>query len=243
MSDDGTADPRLAQALAAGSRAAVLAALADTRVFAAISAASTAEHVTEHGLRAESSAEMAVLLLEADGARALPVFPDVGALRRWRLDARPVPLSGVQACQAALDEGADALVVDPAGSPMTLGRAELETLATGFVPVPGSGLATRRSDTELHAPDHVPDGLVRALQRALGPERVRAARLLEGPDGLVVGVAFRRPVDAAALAGLAQRLVTRLGPELPPGGLDLAQVPARGAGVPVVRRALLRRGR
>lgn len=235
--DDGTADPRLVAALAGGSRAEVLAALADARVFAAISATSTAEHTTEAGLRAESTAEMAVLMLEAGGSRALPVFLAVGDVRRWRLEARPVRLTGPQACQAARDDGAEAVVLDPDAAAFALTAAELATLADGWVPVEGTGLATRRTDAALTAPGDVPPELVEALARALRPERLRAARLLAGPDGLVLGVAPRRPLPPVELAALAHRVMTRLGPDLPPAGLDLAQVAPRGPGVPVVRRS------
>jgi hypothetical protein len=239
--DDGSADPRLLAALDRGGPAEVLAALAGARVFAAIAATSTAEHVTEHGLRAESTAEMAVLLLESEGERALPVFSSVGALRRWRLDARPVPLSGPQACQAALDEGAGALVLD---ATVQLTGSDLQSLASGWVPVAGSALASRHADTELRPPAvPVPEPLLAALRRAVAPEGLRAARLLEGPDGLVLGVAPRRPLDAAGLAALAHRVMTALGAQLPPEGLDLAQVAPRGPGIPLVRRGLRRRVR
>lgn len=241
--DDGSADPRLVAALASGARAEVLAALADARVFAAISATSTAEHTTETGLRAESSAEMAVLMLEADGRRALPVFLAVGDVRRWRLEARPVRLTGPQACQAALDDGAEAVVLDPSGAGFALVASEVTTLAGGWVPVEGTSLATRRAETRLAVPAQVPPGLVEALALALRPERLRAARLLEGPDGLVLGVAPRRALRPEELAALAHRVMTRLGAALPAAGLDLAQVAARGPGVPVVRRTLLRKGR
>ncbi|HUR13744.1 MAG TPA: SseB family protein [Mycobacteriales bacterium] len=238
--DDGTADLRLA---AAGTHAEVLAALAGARVYAAVAATATTEEVTEHGLRAESTAEMAVLVLEASGQRALPVFSSVLALQRWRLDARPVPLTGPQACQAALDEGACALVIDPGGPAVVLEEHEVRSLASGFVPVPGSGLATRRADVELRAPAvPVPQALRSALQAALAGEGLRAARLLEGPDGLVLGIAARTPLGPADLAALAQRVVVRLGSQLPPDGLDLVQVPPRGAGVVLLRRTL-RRGR
>lgn len=239
--DDGSADDRLAAALASGSRAEVLAALADARVFAGVSATSTAEHTTESGLRAESTAEMAVLMLEASGSRALPVFLAVDDVRRWRLEARPVRLTGPQACQAARDDGAQAVVLDPGGAAFVLDASELATLADGWVPVAGSSLATRRSEAVLGAPDEVPAGLVAALAVALRPERLRAARLLQGPEGLVLGVAPRRPLPPAELAALAHRVMTRLGAALPAQGLDLAQVEARGPGVPVVRRSLLRR--
>jgi len=240
VSDDGLADPRLAAALAGAGHVEVLAALAGARVFAGISATSTAEEVTEHGLRAESSAEMAVLLVELDGSRALPVFSSVAALRRWRIDARPVPLLGPQACQAALDEGAEALLVDAA---VTVPLAEVRTLAQGWVPIAGSGLASRRTETALQAPSSpVPETLRRALRSALEGEGLRAARLLESPEGLVLGVAGRHPISPAELAALAHRVMSALGDALPAEGLDLTEVPRRGPGVPLLRRGL-RRGR
>ena len=234
--DTGLVDERLAAALRApADRAELLAALVGARVFAAIPATSTAEHLeTGTGLRAESSAELAVVLLQAsDGSRALPVFSDLGALRRWRLDARPVPLTGAQACAAARDEGATAVLIDPAGAAVEV--TELATLSQGRVPVPGSALSARRADTvlvELDTP--APDELVLALAQALAPEGLRAARLLQGPTGLVLAVAPRTPLLPADLAGLAQRLVTRLGPALPSTGLDLAQVGPEGPGQDVL---------
>lgn len=241
--DTGEADVRLAAALAAGDRAAVLAALVDARVFAAITATATSEHTADTGLRAESSAEMAVVLLEApDGSRALPVFQDLVALRRWRLDARPVPLTGPQACAAALDEKATALLLDPAGTAVVV--TELSTLAQGWVPVPGSSLASRRGEAELQAPAvPAPRRLVAALRRGLAGEDLWSARLLAGPDGPVLGIAARRDLPPEELAALAHRLVQRLGSALPPEGLDLAQVPVDGPGQLVLRRGRLRRGR
>lgn len=245
VSDTGEADARLAAALERPQdRAELLAALVGARVFAAITATSTAEHTEEKtGLRAESSAEMAVVLLEsADGSRALPVFQDLLALRRWRLDARPVPLTGAQACAAARDERADAVLLDPAGAAVVV--TELAQLAAGWVPVPGSGLSSRHADTTLHAPDRaVPEALLTALTAALAKERLVSARLLEGPDGLVVGVAGKGPLAAADLAALAARLMAGLGAYLPAEGLDLAEVGSEGPGTELLRRSRFRRGR
>ena len=215
-------------------RAELLAAFVSARVFAAITAAATAEHrAGGTGLRAESRAELAVLLLEApDGSRALPVFADLEALKAWREDVRPVPLTGAQACAAARDEGAAAVLLDPGGAAVTV--TELETLAGGWVPVPGSGLSSRKGAAEL-APAQGPSELVDALGAALAGERLQAARLLQGPEGLVLAVTARRSLAPEQLADLAQRLVDRLGPALPPQGLDLAQLPA-GPGQQVLRR-------
>jgi hypothetical protein len=236
--DNGTTDPRLAAAVAAHdgtppSHAALLAALVDAQVLAAITATSTAEHVEEGtGLRAESSAELAVVLVAgADGSRALPVFTSVAAMKRWRLDVRPVPLTGPQAAQAALDEGAVALLVEG-----TVPVTELDDVASGWVPVLGSGLAVRVGAARLRVAAAASDDLVAALRAALVGERLRSARLLEGPDGLVLGVAPKVALGPAALAALAQRVVGRLGDALPADGLDLAQVGPRGPGRELLRR-------
>ena len=235
--DTGAVDTALAAALAGDDRTAVLSAFVGARVFATITATATATETGAHGLRQESSAEMAVVLLEgADGSRALPVFSDLAALKRWRLDGRPVPLTGAQACAAALDEGAQAVVLDPAGAAVVV--TELAPLAGGALPL--TGLSARRGVPELRPPAVPPPaGLVTALRAALAPEGLRSARLLEGPDGLVLGL----PVPPAELAALGGRLLARLGDALPPGGLDLAPVPDRGPGHEVLRRGLLRRGR
>ena len=234
---------RLDRALAAYDRSAaahgeVLAALLDAEVFAPITATSTAEHVAEGtGLRAESSAEMAVALLAGpDGSRALPVFTSTDAMKRWRLDVRPVRLTGREAALAAGEQGCAALVVDGA---VTI--TELADLAAGWVPVVGSALAARVLTADLAEPTAVPAGLADALRSALAGEPLRAARLLAGPDGLVLGVCPRRALGAADLAALAQRVVDRLGPALPAEGLDLTVVPPRGPGLPLLRRGPLRR--
>ena len=137
MTDDGAADSRLSAALLAynGSpraRAEALAALAGARVFVAITATSTAEHVESGtGLRAESSAEMAlVALLASDGERAIPAFIDAAALADWRVDFRPVPVQAAALARAALDDGAAAVLVDPAGAAFVVRRDELTAMAS-----------------------------------------------------------------------------------------------------------------
>lgn len=248
MTDTGLADAALAAALAGWSadhspatRARALAALAGARVFVAVQARSTAEHVDAGtGLRAESSAQMALLTLAGSSGRGLPVFLDVPSLTGFAEGARPVRLQAPQACEAALDDGATAVVVDPGGAALVLAGAELAELAAGRVPVPGAQALSARTTTQaLTEPAHVDPALVAALSEALRGERVRSARLLDGPDGLVLGVVPQRRLDAAALAALAARLAPRL-----PVALDLAVVPPAGPGAPVpVRRQLLRRGR
>jgi hypothetical protein len=250
--DSGAADARLAAALgawraepSAGAAAQVLAALTGARVLAAITATSTAEHVEEGtGLRAESSAEMALLTLVRGEERALPVFTSIEALRRWRLDARPVVVPGEAVALAALEQGATTVLLDLV---FAVDGADLQALAQGYLPVAGSTLATRRTSGEIVAPATPPSrDLLVALAQALALEPVSEARLLEGPDGPVLGVVPDRALTPVELAELARRLVARLGDRLPAAGLDLAVVAPGGPGSPVPRRTtrrLLRRGR
>jgi len=239
-SDDGAPDPRLARALAAddGSPAArgeVLAALAGARVFLALSAqALGTQESAVLGLRQESSAQMSLLsLVSAAGARALPAFLDGHEVQRWRAGARPVPVAGPLACRTALEDGAQALLLDPAGAAVVVDAAVLRELAEGRVPVPGAGLSTRAVQAELGPAPPAPAALLAALGAALRPEPVVAARLLAGPDGPVLGLAPSAPLRPAELAALAQRVRSRLGEDLPAGGLDLAVVPPEGVGEPV----------
>jgi prepilin-type processing-associated H-X9-DG protein len=253
VSDDGYPDARLSAALAdwqrapgAAARARVLAALSRARVFLALSARATATDVDDTtGLTAERSAEMALLsLVGSGGGRALVAFADGHAVQRWRGQARPVPVPGPQACAAALEDGAAALLLDPHGAALAVAPDELQALAAGRVPVPGTSLSTRHAAQVLAQPAAAPDAaLLRALGAALGGEPVRAARLLDGPDGPVLGVVPARPLDPSAVAALAARVAGRLGAQLPPEGLDLTVVPAEGPGlaVPLRRRRLLRR--
>jgi len=248
--DDGLADPGLAAALAAWAarpaprtRAGALAALAAARVFAAVTARSTAEHVDPGtGLRAESTAEMALVTLAGSTGRGVPVFLDVPSVTAFADGARPVRLSGAEACRAALDDGAVALVVDPQGAGLVLAGAELSELAAGRVPVAGAPLSVSSTAGQLTAPATAPDAdLLRRLGRALAGEPVTAARLLDGPDGPVLGVVPQRALDPASLAELAGRIAPRLSEPL-----DLAVVPPHGPGAPVrlARRwSLVRRGR
>lgn len=242
MSDTGACDPRLAAALrawaAVPSTAAVAevhAAFAGARVFLAITATSTGTRIdTGTRLRAESGAELSLLtLVGSAGGRAVPLFLDVGAAVGFRPGARPLPLPGPAACTAALQDGAVAVLLDPPGAGFTIGGPALGDLAVGRVPIAGTPMSARRSTDALAHPVEVDPALVAALAGALRAEPVRAARLLAGPDGPVLGLVPDRPLDAGALAALAARLVPRLAAVLPPGGLDLAVVAPSGPGVPV----------
>ncbi|MFI0445157.1 SseB family protein [Actinomadura sp. 6N118] len=141
--DDGSADPRLAEALAgyAAGRVgehAVLQELYDARLLVPVVAVLTEEEAVAPGeLRREKSSDMALpTLVGEDGRRGVLGFTSVETLQAWRPDARPVAVHTRQACLAALDEGAHALVVDVAGPvPFAVDGLRLHLLAEGD-PIP-----------------------------------------------------------------------------------------------------------
>lgn len=248
--DDGRPDARLVAALAAddgsaATRSEVWAALVTARVFVPLA--------TQRAAATFSEADMVLVMLgSASGARALPVFTDGYEVQRWRTEARPVPVAAPQACRMALDDGAQALLLDPAGPALVVSGADLAELAAGRAPVAGAGLSSRLVSGALEGvAAELPAGLLALLGQALAPEpRVRSARVLRGAEGPVVGLVLERSgpghgvlpghrvdpalgVDAAGLAGLAERVRARLGAELPADGLDLAVVDETGPGQPV----------
>jgi hypothetical protein len=125
--DDGRADPRLTEAIAAGDHGPLLAALTGpdpARLLVPVVALLGEVEYTESGLAADKSSDMAVVLLTgADGRQALLAFSCVDTLRRWQPAARPMPTTPQLAATAALQENAAAIVLDIAG-PLT---AVLET--------------------------------------------------------------------------------------------------------------------
>jgi hypothetical protein len=138
--DDGSADPRLAAALAAyaSERTAeneerVLALLATARLMVPIVAVLGEVETDESGLKHEKTSDMAVPTIQApDGRKGLPAFTSLAALAAWRADARPAPVPASQAVQAAWSEQADALLIDLAGPVFyELSGAALRAVAEG----------------------------------------------------------------------------------------------------------------
>lgn len=115
--DDGSVDPRLAEAMARPQTdeadTAVLSVLADVRVFVPI-VPILGERTPSGG---DKNADMAaVLMTGADGRTALLAFSSIDTMTAWNADARPVPVLGAGAAAAAIDEQAAAMLLD-LGSP------------------------------------------------------------------------------------------------------------------------------
>ncbi len=119
--DDGAADSALEAALAAydadpAREPEVLLALADARVLVPVVAALGESETGPDGLVRDKSADLATVLMRgADGRLALLAFTGLAAMARWDPDARPVPVPARTAALAALQDGAEALLIDVAG--------------------------------------------------------------------------------------------------------------------------------
>jgi hypothetical protein len=208
LTDDGSADPQVAAALAAfaagaGGEHAVLVSLAGSRLLVPVVAVADGPAGPSDG---EKGAQMALpALIGRDGRPAVPAFSCLDALNAWRAGARPVPVATPQVCQAARDQGS-AVVIDVAGPvPFVLEGARLEALATG-----GTG-------SPPHQDPDVRDAVAEAIA---GQSEITAYTL--GPGGedhdLVVSLSVAPEVAGpeaerlAAEAGAA--IMTRLGSRL-----------------------------
>ncbi len=183
--DDGTADVDVRRALDdyaqghAGEHA-VLAVLAGSRLLVPVVAVLT-EDETVDGLRREKESDMALpKLVGDDGRSGVLAFTSAESLARWSPDARPVAVHARQACQAALDEAADALVVDVAGPvPYAIEGARLQVLASGGT------ISAPHEDPEVLAAVHAAAGDlpgVDGIQVVPGIENDLAVRLRLADD-------------------------------------------------------------
>ena len=120
--DDGSTDPDICAALSAPVDPKRLRdAVREGRLIVAIVASPT--DTGESGGSGASGAsggysgsQMSVVsMVAADGRRGLLAFTGLDAMHRWNPHARPVPVSGPEVAQAALDDGCEAVVIDVAG--------------------------------------------------------------------------------------------------------------------------------
>ncbi|MEV5754145.1 SseB family protein [Actinoallomurus sp. NPDC052308] len=214
--DDGRTPAEVERALSdyaqgrAGERA-VLAALAGTRLLVPVVAVLT-EDETVDGLRREKESEMALpTLVGADGRRAVLAFTSTESLARWRPDARPVAVHAREACQAAVGESADALVVDVAGPvPYAIEGARLHVLANG-------GAIT--------APHEDPDVLVAVHAAVDGLPGITGVRVEPGERAeLAVRLRLAEGAGAQDVRAAADRLAERLRGHVT-GGVEIGVVP------------------
>jgi hypothetical protein len=135
--DTGRADPAVTAALAAyaageATEHAVLTAIAASRLLVPVVA--VLAEANDDGTEKET--EMALpTLIGNDGRKAVIAFTGTLAIKRWRQDARPVPVPAARLWPAVEAERADAVVIDVAGPvPLVVEGARLRALANGEPP-------------------------------------------------------------------------------------------------------------
>ncbi len=136
--DDGRADPRWEPAYAdpvsveALLRSGVRLLVPVVSVLDEVDA-QTGSDKSSHSVK--SSHMASVSLVQPDGRRGLLAFTGTESLARWDPAARPVPVTSHQVAAAALEEGADGVLVDIAGPVRFAIDGELlAELARGFSP-------------------------------------------------------------------------------------------------------------
>lgn len=213
--DTGGADPAIRATLNGYSKGRardrdVLASLSQARLLVPVVAVLAESAEGPDGLAPEKRSDIALpIMIGEDGRRGVLAFTSLETMRRWREDARPVPASAVEACQAVREEGADALVIDVAG-PVTYAVQGyfLRTLAEhGTVP-------DAKSDPQVLA----------AIYRVTHPEsEIDRVRVLDSDRAdLAVRLELLQR-DDAMVRRVAERLAAELRPMLP-GGVDLSAV-------------------
>ena len=149
--DSGEAPAQVTAALAAydadpdAQHAATLHVLQDARLLVPVVAVLGEVEHDETGLAHDKSSDMATVLMRGrDGRTALLAFTGSEALRRWDPDARPVPVLAHRAAEAAVQDNAEALVVDVAGPVMFVVETDdLHELAQGHTLVELEGVSAR----------------------------------------------------------------------------------------------------
>jgi hypothetical protein len=157
--DHGEPRQALTAALAAyadgtGSQVDALAAVQTSRLLVPVVAVLGEFETDDQGMAHDKTSDMATVLLQgADGRMALLAFSGMPALQAWDPRARPVPVTARTAAQAALQDGAAAIVVDVAGpASFVVEGQDLEGLARGWV------LARVGARSAWVAPDGATDG-------------------------------------------------------------------------------------
>ncbi|SFB26038.1 SseB protein N-terminal domain-containing protein [Nocardioides alpinus] len=137
--DSGQKDAVLAgllaeRALGRATSGQVLAVLQDCRLLVPVVAVLGEVEVDEHGLAHDKSSDMAAVLVRAaDGSTGLLAFTSVETMAQWDPQARPVPVTAATAATAAVQDGADALLVDLAGpASYVVDGEDLTRLAAGW---------------------------------------------------------------------------------------------------------------
>jgi hypothetical protein len=150
--DDGAASPQVAAALASydqdpdARHDGTLEVLQGSRLLVPVVAVLGEVAYDDQGLAHDKTSDMATVLMRGqDGRTALLAFTSTETLHRWDPAARPVPVSMPKAARAAVQDGAEAILLDVAGPVMFVVETEdLRELAEGHTLVRVEGEVSDR---------------------------------------------------------------------------------------------------
>ncbi|MGH3290996.1 MAG: SseB family protein [Trebonia sp.] len=211
--DTGGADPAVTAALAAYAAGAatehavltavaasrllvpVVAVLAEANADGAVSPALASERVDS---RSDKETDMALpTLIGNDGRKAVIAFTGTDTVRRWRADARPVPVPAARLWPAVAAEQADAVVIDVAGPvPLVIEGARLRALASGAPPPLPHEDPDIRAEVAAVTPDFTlePGGQDAELTITLKTQDLAAARTAAGAIAARLAPRLRRGI-------------------------------------------------
>jgi len=168
-------------------------------------------------VQGEKASEMAMpSIIGRDGRPALPAFTCLEAVRRWRPDARPVPVPALGVWQSAVQESS-AVVIDVAGPvPLAIEGARLAAMAAGMQP------------PAMHEDPDVWQQVAAAAAEVAPGIRVRLSPASDGLDftiELAPPAGATRPVPRSAASQIADTATARLAGRVRVGVAVIVQPP------------------
>ena len=138
--DDGSADPRFLEAVAAFRRGELkneelVDVVREIRLLIPLLADLGEGEVGAHGLKADKSADLSIVTVATpDDQDGLPVFSSVAAMQTWNPKARPVPAAARRVALAAAAESNTRIIVDPQSeTEFAIRRPAIEAIAKAEV--------------------------------------------------------------------------------------------------------------
>ena len=132
--DDGSTPGILAEVFSRDlDKVALFTALSKSRLLIPLLAELGESGVGAHGELVDKSADLAIVAVSTpDGKTAIPAFSSVAEMSAWNSTARPVPVESAKLAIAAISEGHDRVVLNPAGSAIGIRRPALAAMAQGL---------------------------------------------------------------------------------------------------------------
>jgi len=132
--DDGSTPKVLAEVFSRDlDKAALFDALSQSRLLIPLLAELGESGVGAHGETVDKSADLAIVAVSTpDGKTAIPAFCSVAEMTAWNQTARPVPVESAKLAIAAIGEGHERVILNPAGLAIGIRRPALASLAQGL---------------------------------------------------------------------------------------------------------------